>query len=177
MPANITLGKSDFTALMRELRNVDKQLINEMRRSFRGDLKPVNEAVRAKIPTTPPLSGFTKNVGVSPYVYGRPTASVKVNTRHKGGRQMARVVSTIFSDRKPNAGFTILERAGSRSQGNTPQGRGMIRALNAAAPMRGGLGRFAIPEFKRRGPEIEAIVRKILVRFADKVNLKMRTKN
>jgi hypothetical protein len=174
MPANITLGKADLTSVLRELKDVDKQLVNEFRKSFRTDLKPVNEGIRSNIPLVSPLSGFGKGVGAPPFVFGKPTASVKVNTRHKPGRAFSNIVSTHFTDRRPNAGFSILETAGSKSQGRTPQGRGMIRALNSAAPIRGGLGRFVIPEWKKKGPDVERIARNILEKFSKQVNRKFK---
>jgi hypothetical protein len=177
MPANITVKKQDFTNLLRDLKEVDKQLVNEFRKSFRTDLKPVNESIRSTIDKEPPLSGFAKGVGKSPWVWGRPTASVKVNTRHKPGRAFSNLVSTRFTDRKPNAGFSILELAGSKSQGRTPQGRAMIENLNSRFPIRSGLGRFAIPEWKKKQPDVERIARNILNKYSEKVNRKFRERN
>jgi hypothetical protein len=174
MPANMTLKKSDVDVILRELKTVDEQLVNDLRKAFRTDLKPINESVRSTIPTESPLSGFAKNVGSPPFVFGKPTASVKVNTRHKPGRAFSNIVSTRFTDRRPNAGFSILELAGSKSQGRTPQGRAMISALNSRFPTRGGLGRFVVPEWKKRGPDVERVARKILETFSAKVSRKFR---
>lgn len=174
MPAAFTLKKTDFDVVLRELKTMDKQLVNEFRKSFRTDLKPVNESIRAKIPSESPLSGFSKKEGTSPFIYAKPTASVKVNTRHKPGRAFSNLVTTQFTDRRPNAGFSVLELAGSKSQGNTPQGRALISAINSKFPIRGGLGRFAIPEWKKKGPEVEKIARNILEKFSQKVNRKFK---
>lgn len=174
MPAAFTLKKSDVEAVLRELKNVDTALVNEFRKSFRTDLKPVNESIRSKIPSEAPLSGFTKKSGTAPYVFARPTASVKVNTRHKPGRSFSNLVTTRFTDRRPNAGFSVMELAGSKSGGNTPQGRALISALNSRAPIRQGLGRFAIPEWKKKGPDVERIARNILEKFSKQVNRKFK---
>jgi hypothetical protein len=174
MPANMTLKKSDVDVILRELKDIDKQLVNDFRKAFRTDLKPINESIRATIPSESPLSGFGKKTGTSPYIWAKPTASVKVNTRHKPGRAFSNIVSTRFTDRRPNAGFSILELAGSKSQGRTPQGRRMIQALNSKFPMRAGLGRFVIPEWKKKGPDVERVAKKILETFSEKVNRKFR---
>lgn len=174
MPAAFTLKKTDFDVVLRELKGMDKALVNELRKSFRTDLKPINESIRANIPTQPLLSGFAKNVGSSPFVYAKPTASVKVNTRHRPGRAFSNIVTTRFTDRRPNAGFSILELAGSKSQGRTPQGRAMISALNSKFPIRTGLGRFAIPEWKKKGPDVEKVARNILEKFSKQVNRKFK---
>jgi hypothetical protein len=174
MPAAFTLKKTDFDVVLRELKGMDKALVNEFRKSFRTDLKPINESIRAKIPTEAPLSGFGKNVGSPPFIYTKPTASVKVNARHKPGRAFTNIVSTRFTDRRPNAGFSILELAGSKTQGSTPQGRAMINALNSKFPIRTGLGRFAIPEWKKKGPDVEKVARNILEKFSNKVNRKFK---
>jgi hypothetical protein len=50
----------------------------------------------------------------------------------------------------------------------------MIEKLNSRFPVRGGLGRFAIPEWKKKGPEVEKIVRRILDDFSGRVSRKFK---
>ena len=88
------------------------------------------------------------------------------------------VVSIQFNDRRPNAGLSILELAGTRNIGKdkgglTPQGAAMIRELDKRFPTRKGLGRFVIPEFKERQSEATRIAVSILERYAAKVNRRL----
>ncbi len=74
-----------------------------------------------------------------------------------------------FRSRGDSAGFEIMELAGTRNigkqkKGLTPQGRGMIRALNAVAPVQGGLGRFVIPQAKDEAGAVMSIARRTLLR-------------
>jgi hypothetical protein len=64
--------------------------------------------------------------------------------------------------------------AGSKSQGNTPQGRGFIRALNSRVPIQGGLGRWVIPEFKASGAPVRKEAVDILAKYAEKVSRRLR---
>jgi len=73
-------------------------------------------------------------------------------------------------------GFNIIELAGSKSSGKTVQGRAMISALNNRVPIRGGLGRFAIPVWKKKEPDVERIARGILEKYSEIVSRRMRDK-
>jgi hypothetical protein len=174
MPAQFTLKQADFSAVLRELKDLDKTLVNELRKEFRTQLKPVNDSVKSKIPTEAPLSGFSRRDGSEPYIWSRPTAKVVTSFRPPRGKAFTNLVSTQFSQRRPNAGFNVMELAGSKSSGNTPQGRMMIEKLNSRFPISGGLGRFAIPEWKKKGPEVEKIVRRILDDFSGRVSRKFK---
>jgi len=176
MPANFTIKQADFSAVLRELKDVDSKLVNELRKEFRTQLKPINESVRAQIPTVPPISGFAKKGGSEPYIWSRPTAKVNTSFRTKPGKAFSTLVSTNFTDRRPNAGFNIIELAGSKSSGKTVQGRAMISALNNRAPIRGGLGRFAIPAWKKKESDVERIARGILEKYSEIVSRRMRDK-
>jgi hypothetical protein len=50
----------------------------------------------------------------------------------------------------------------------------MIRALNRVAPIVGGLGRFLIPEGKKKAPEAIRIARNIVEKYVGKVNRRIR---
>ena len=89
------------------------------------------------------------------------------------------VVSIQFNDRRPNAGLSILELAGTRNIGKakgglTPQGAGMIQALDRRFPVKKGLGRFVIPEFKEKQAQATRIAVGILERYAAKVNRRLK---
>jgi hypothetical protein len=84
-----------------------------------------------------------------------------------------------FRGRSKTAGFNIFELAGSsnvggKKQGLTPQGRAMIRNLNAKFPVIDGLGRFIIPQAKKDSDEPVKVARRIIEKYVALVNRRIR---
>jgi hypothetical protein len=172
------VSAENLTVVLKELRDLDANLRKELVAEMKAGVKPVASALSAKIPTKAPLSGFSpQNNASSPYVWRKPSVVVKTPFAKKAKKPgFYPVVSIQFNDRRPNAGLSILELAGTRNIGKskgglTPQGRAMIANL---PPMIGGLGRFVIPEFKGKQAEAERIAVRILEKFASKVNRRLR---
>jgi hypothetical protein len=172
------VGAENLTAVLRELRAVDPNLRKELVAEMKSGISPIASALAAKIPAEAPLSGFApSNNASSPYVWRKPSMIVKTPFAKRAKKPgFYPVVSIQFNDRRPNAGLSILELAGSRNIGKakgglTPQGRAMIDNL---PPMRSGLGRFVIPDFKEKQGDAERIAVGILAKFASKVNRKLR---
>ena len=180
MPATFRIEPSNLQALITELRSVDKELVNEFRREFRSELKPFGDRLASNVPSAPPISGFGK-LGQSPYIYRKPTVKIDTTFRKKSRRNQVPVVSIRFNDRRPNAGFSILETAGTRNIGKdkggmTHRGVNMVTGLASKGFSVGKGGRWVIPQFYSRQPEITEVAKKILVKFAGKVNLRLREK-
>jgi hypothetical protein len=177
MPASFSVHVNDLDRVLRELRQVDPNLRKEFVSEMKSAIMPTGQRLLAKIPTTAPLSGFDRaNAASSPYVFQKPKMTVKTPFARRAKKPgFFPVVSIRFDDRRPNAGLSILELAGSRNIGRdkgglTPQGAAMIRNLPS---MRLGLGRFVIPEFKGEQSNVTRIAKGILDMFAKKVNLKI----
>jgi len=169
----------NLKAVLKELKELDPNLRKQLVRDMKTDLMPIANALKAKIPEKPPLSGFSPGVANSPYRWAVPRMSIKA-APSKTSRKYATfgIVSIRFDDRRPNAGLSILETAGSRGigrlkSGMTPQGLAMVRNLNGRYPVQGGLGRFVIPQFKASKGEAEAIAKRILEKFAAMVNRRL----
>jgi hypothetical protein len=165
----------NLKAVLKELKDLDPNLRKELVREMKRELTPIANALKAKIPGAPPLSGFSPSVAKSPYRWAVPRMTIQA-APGKTSRKYATfgVVAVKFNDQRPNAGLSILETAGSAMQGRdkagmTPQGLAMVRNLNRRYPVQGGLGRFVIPAFKASKGEAEAIAKKILDKFARKV--------
>jgi len=179
MPLSYTVKEVDIRGLIHELRKADDNLQNDIRKELRGALKPVNDQLRAGIPKTAPLSGFSRGSGTAPYVFGSVSARVSTRFQIRRGRSMSTLLSLTFSDRSPNAGFSILELAGSVNKGRdrkglTNRGRRMIENLNSRHPVQGGLGRFVIPQFKTKQPQVERMAIDILKKYAERVNRRLK---
>ena len=176
MPARFTLKEADLRAVLAELKQLDPNLQKELRKELRSQLKPVADDLKGGIPKEAPLSGFGRGKGSPPYIFGTVSSSVRTSFRGRRGRAFNNVASIQLADRRPNAGFSILELAGSKNpNGVTPQGRALIRNLAGKGfGIKGGLGRFAIPEFKNKQGDVEKIAVDILERFASMVNRRLR---
>jgi hypothetical protein len=103
--------------------------------------------------------------------FGSVTAKVTTNSMARPGRALA-----LFSVRANPGGFarllSITERAGSRSDGFTPQGRAMIQALQSPSrfPLDGKGGRFVFKPFRQNLPKAVGIAMDAIDRFIDKFN-------
>jgi hypothetical protein len=175
MPAQFTVEASDLKVLLAELKKIDPNLRKELQKEMRTGLKPIVSKLQGGIPKQAPLSGFANAAAGSRYGW----AGVTGRTQTPLGKRAKKpgfypVVSMSFRSRGKVAGFEIMELAGSKSSGATPQGRGMISALNRAAPIQGGLGRFVIPKAKGEADAALRIARGIIEKFVGKVNRRIR---
>jgi hypothetical protein len=177
MPASIDGSKlveqGNWNVLVAELRRLDKDLFNEMRREFRGRGTAFGKELAQNIPNASPISGFTLGESNSFWQWKKPTVTTEVKTRVRGrgtsGTQG--LVSIKFNDRRPTAGFSILERAGSQTNNR------LKKALNTVGrPQQGRVGRFVIPQFYRQAPRMNAEMLDVLAKYAQKLNRNMKSK-
>ena len=144
------------------LNRVDPELRKALAKDLRRDLKPVANNIAGAFPSQSPLSGMTAR-------WGGVSAKVTTNSMARPGRALA-----LFSVKANPAGFarllSITERAGSRSNGFTPQGSAMIRGLQSRYPLDGKGGRFVFRPFRANLPKAVDIARDAIDRFIDKFN-------
>ena len=180
MPAQFTVKAADLKVLLAELRQIDPNLRKELQKEMRSGLKPIVSKLQGGIPKQTPLSGFSRSIASETYswssVSGRTLTPLGKRAKKRG---FYPVVSMSFRSRGNSAGFEIMELAGTRNigrqkKGLTPQGRGMIRALNAVAPVQGGLGRFVIPQAKDEAGAVMSIARRIIEKYVAIVNRRIR---
>jgi hypothetical protein len=178
MPAQFTIKEADLRNVLRELRQLDPNLRKQLQKDMKTGLGPVVNRLANSVPKESPLSGFaTASSRGTKYNWG----AVRGNTVTPLGKRAKKagfvpVVSMRFRSRgKMNAGFEIMELAGSKTQGQTPQGRKMISELNSDFPIRKGLGRFIIPDAKDEAEAALRIAREIIERYVDLVNRRIRS--
>jgi hypothetical protein len=185
MPAELVLGASNIQAFVKELRGLDKELYNQLRREIKTELTPVSKNLQARIPSKAPLSGFASRNATGPeaarYTWRKPTRGINTDmgTPAKAAKGLVPLVSLFYKDQGGTAGFTILELAGSKNIGRfkgglAPQGRAMIEALNRVYPQRSSSGRFVLPYVRPQVPKMRAAVENILVKFAKKINRRLK---
>lgn len=166
-----------------DLRKLDRDLYNELRRELRADLKPLAQRLQKNIPRGgSPLSGMSSSPRISrsrqsaqqrePYVWRIPPARVEVGTRRRGRRGVRNVVRIRFNDKRPYAAFSVLETA---RQARGYRGQNMIRGINAKYPAVG-KGRWVIQQFYDRKQEVIMIIKPIVLRFGVKASARLAAK-
>jgi hypothetical protein len=172
MPASFALSAENLKVVLKELRELDPNLRKEMQRELKSALEPLKNRLSPSIPPESPLSGFTGRKAKVPFRWNKPRGSV-VTPLGKRGRKAGfyPVAAVRFRSSGRNAGFEILELA---RRARTPQGAGMLRALNASNPVIGGLGRFVIPAFRRSDNDVQQAAIKVLEKFAAKINRRLK---
>jgi hypothetical protein len=177
MPAQFTVQAADLKVLLKELREIDPNLRKTMQKEMRDGIKPFANTLKGKVPKQSPLSGFaTASAQGTRYSWGPVNATVVTPFGKRAKKPgFYPVVSMRFRTRGKNAaGFEIMELAGSKTQGRSPQGRAMIAALARVAPIRGGLGRFVIPDGKAEAQKAMQIARQIIEKYVARVNRRIK---
>lgn len=189
----LTRGKEiDFA--IRTLKQIDSGVYKEFTDEFRTEAKKIAAELKTNIPKRSPLSGMkpailarrgaTSNADyLDIYQWRMPSVKIVIGSRSRGGRRRSRpVVAIRFRDSRKTAGFSILELAGAENpNGVTYRGRNMIQGLKKKKyPLRGGgdipKGRFVIPDFYERKPEIMAMAERILLKYSEKVSRRLADK-
>ena len=170
MPAVFSLNKvsaGDYRWLVGQMRELDKEIFNQMRRDFRRDIRPFSRGLAGNIPSKLPISGVQPGAPYArqsldqraPWVWKKPTTSIDVGSRTKarrGSKSTEAVVRIRFNDRRPYSLFSILER---RSGGKLPDIANRFSNY-------GDRGRWVIPQFYRQQGEMVQIAKSILNDYA-----------
>jgi hypothetical protein len=134
---------------IKHLREVDPQLVKDLRKDLRTKISPFAKQVAAAVPSTPPMSGFG-NLSPTGWTAVRPSVSFTPGKSRKTGNHLVSIRVNPIGGRR---GLYIAELAGSRSGGSVARGRRMIDVLNSRFPMRGAGGRFAYTKFRLLRPD------------------------
>lgn len=108
------------------LKQFDPQLERDLRKEIRSIVSPLRSEAQRRIPSAPPLSGWTR--GRYAFDGGAARAGVRVQV---GGRASKRKrVWPLVTLKQTNAGGAVFDIAGRRSSGSSPAGRAFIAGLN-----------------------------------------------
>jgi len=178
MPAQLSIREADLRIVLRELRQLDPNLRKQLQKDMKSDLSPVLNKLVKTVPKESPLSGFaTASSRGTAYNWGSVRGNVvtPLGKRAKKPGFFPVVSMKVRSRGKTNAGFEIMELAGSKTQGVSQSGRNMIKGLNKSEyPIKNGLGRFVIPEAKGEADEVFRIAKGIIERYVALVNRRIR---
>jgi len=174
MPAQLILGASNIQAVVKELRTLDRELYNTLRRELKAELSPVSKKIQSNIPSKAPLSGFAKRNATGPeglrYTWQKPTAGVNTDLGNpkRAASGLTPLVSLFYRDKGGTAGFSILELAGSKNIGRFKNGLMAKKGF----PL-GDRGRWVIPQYYKMQPQVREKAIKILQKYGDKVSRRL----
>lgn len=154
---------------IRELKNVDPQLLKDLRKDLRTKISPIAKQIANNVPSEAPLSGFAResSYGWSPV---RPTISFTPGSSRRRGNHLVSIRVTPTGKAR---GLYVAERAGARN-GKNNRGRAMIRNLNKVAPMKGKGGRFAYSKFRLLRPDVVQLAIRIIDDSIKTINKRLR---
>jgi hypothetical protein len=156
------INQAELKRVMRVLRELDPQIVKDLRTELKSKIKPVADQVAAAVPIEAPLSGMRNN---GPLAWTGVRATVGFTPSKKQGSS---IVSVRINPLQGKRGLYLAELAGSRSSGVTDAGRNLIAVLNERKPMKGRGGRFAYAQFRMQRPDVVRIATTILNKtFAD----------
>jgi hypothetical protein len=171
-------------AVIRDLNNLDKDLLRQMRREIITEIRPLYSVIKSSIPSTRPLSGFDHNGRTS---WNKPVrVTGKVSYRTRQGR------NSLVSIRTSSAAVELADMAGKRNKFDvgregshsgfsaeyTIRGRRRRHRLNGqGAAMVRGLGgtpsRYVWPAVEQFRPLLTQKIKTIVDNYAEIVNRKL----
>ncbi len=151
---------------VKHLREVDPQLVKDLRKDLRTKISPFAKQVADAVPVQPPMSGFG-NLSPTGWSAVRPSVSMTPGRSRKTGNHLVSIRVTPIGGRR---GLFIGELAGSRSNGSVERGRRMINVLNTRFPMKGRGGRFAYTKFRLLRPDAMKLAFGIVERTVGDIN-------
>ena len=153
------------------LRKIEPDGLKELRRDIKNDpgLNAAASSIRSEIPAIAPLSGMMSHSGRTQYKIPKVMPVFKP-PRRMLGRGESSLITLVTTPPKDGIGFEIVDMAGRGAGARTARGRAMIAALARRA------SRFVYPGFEKKEESIEDGVRRILEKYADRVNVKLRVR-
>ena len=165
-----TVRAEGVREVLAELKKVSPDLVKQLRKDLRAGVQPTVKAIVAAYPAAPPLSKMANQGRLR---WSRVRGSVSITPgRSRKYRQTSSLVAIKVAG-SPDAGVRMVELAGSRSQGYTPQGQNMIAVLNERQPMKGRGGRYAFDAFRKQRDQVVQIADQIIRKYAAMVSRRL----
>ncbi len=181
MKLEMTVDADDVSRAFRVLRQLDPDLVKEFRKNMQSDLKPMAKAIAQKYPTAPYLS---KLEGGTRFSFDRGSGSIVAKENWKYSQVVGKVSVTPGKSRKgvgrnnlvalrmqyKGAIPWVTDMAKASSPDLSPQGKALLRNIEARFPSWSNGGRIFYKEFLNRRGQVFSSAEKIMADFIDKVN-------
>jgi hypothetical protein len=165
----IKLDVEGVAETLAAIRKIEPDSLKALRRDIQTDAGVVAavSSIQSQIPTVAPLSGMMNHNGISQYRVPRVKTSLRSPRRAMSSSEAA-LVSIVASPPKGAIGFLLSDMAGRGMGARTNRGRAMLRNLENKA------SRFVYPGFEKKEKNVADGVKRILDKYAEQVNVKLR---
>ena len=155
---------------VKQLRTIDKSIVNDARKDLRTGVQPVVMAIKANIPSQAPLRGMIHNGRTGWNPAGVPVKT-KTDFSKRAQKNESSLVSIVVGGKgSGSAAFQIADMAGKYKSGNTRSGRAMISKLNGQRKA----SRYAWPAALREIPFIEDVVNGTIKKLTETLNERLK---
>jgi hypothetical protein len=168
---NVKLDATEVAKTFRIIRNLDPDLVKELRKELQSDLRPTAKAIASKFPAAPTLSGFAQAYGR--WGWDKVTGTVKVTpgkTRKGAGRTNVVSLSMNYKTATP----FVLDMIGRKNPGISSQGRALYDQIQKQFPAWPNGGRIFYKEFKAVRGEVVSAAESTINRWTGKVNRELK---
>jgi len=143
-----------FRETMLEIRNLDALIFKEVRRNIESSAAPLATKIQEAIPTTSPLRGFNHQ-GRTSWQSAKNKAKVKTSFVKPRADRPTSLLKIVID----GVGLSIVDMAGRKGGGKTPEGKAMITALKSKV---GRASRYLYPAALKNMNLIEGTLRRAL---------------
>jgi hypothetical protein len=165
----IRLDVEGVAQTLAAIRQIEPDGLKALRRDIKTDagVSAAISSIESQIPQISPLSGMVGHSGRTEYRIPRVSVSLR-SPRRAMSRNESSLITLVTSPPKSGIGFLLVDMAGRGSQGKTASGRAMISNLRKKA------SRYVYPGFEKREKNVADGVQRILNKYAEQVNIKLR---
>jgi hypothetical protein len=151
------------------LRKVEPDGLKELRQEIRKDSGVVAaiSSIKSEIPVVAPLSGLSSHQGETRYTSPRVSVSLRPPRRSMASSESS-LITLVAASPRGSFGFEMVDMAGRATGGRNARGRALLRNLAAKA------SRFVYPGFEKKQQNVAEGVKRILDKYAAKVNVKLK---
>lgn len=167
----------DIARVVRVLRAVEPSLVAELRTSMRSGVLPIAKMLEGRVnQNAAPMSGMNRRGVTKPnrLRWAKGAATVSVTPGYS--KKSPNLVTIAYRVPKTAVGLAVAENAGSKSAGNSPQGRAFIRQITTVVPGWPDGGRYLFRSFMPYRPHVFRLAENILMRWVDKTNRELESR-
>ena len=165
----IRLDVEGVAQTLAAIRKIEPEGLKALRRDIRNDssITAAISSIESQVPPVSPLSGMMNHSGRTQYRIPKVTVSLRP-PRRAMSRAESSLVTLVTSPPRSGIGFLLVDMAGRGSSGKTARGRAMIANLKKKA------SRYVYPGFEKREKNVADGVQRILDKYAEQVNIKLK---
>jgi hypothetical protein len=178
----VKLNATDVAKTFRIIRNLDPDLVKELRKELQSDLRPTAKAIASKYPAGPSLSGFEQTYGR--WGWDKVTGTVKVTpgkSRKGAGRTNVVSLSMNYKTATPFVMDMIGRKLDNIGNYNSkryaaPYGQGMAlyNAIQRQFPSWPNGGRIFYKEFMKSRGQVISAAESTINRWTNKVSRELK---